>query len=291
MDGGITPLYLVALGLDGERQKFEFFDQIELGRFHPSRPPSPGRLLIQDQTVSSRHCVIYRKLEGCVIQDLSRNGTRVDGRRLTLNQEMIYKSGQVIQIGRDCQFIIEGDLGGTEPERAPGTLVARGSATISVLVGDIKNYTQLMQNPDQDEVSLSITRLYESLEREIWNLGGTVKEFQGDAIVAFWEASHTQNHAEDACRAALALKNFVEQTARNSELWSVLGFPLEMDWAVTTGAVTVTAFGQSGPSGLAMLGEPLTLAFRMEKLANSTMGSILVASKHVQAGPRHYGFS
>ena len=177
--------------------------------------------------------------------------------------------------------MIEGMQEAQEFENVPGTIVTAEASVVTVLVGDIRDYTGLMQHENQEAVSHSVTRLFEALEAKIWNLGGTVKEFQGDAIVAFWEKSHRADHAVAACQAALKLKDFVEGTAVSPELWSVLGFPLGMDWAVTTGDVTVNAFGQVGPAGLAMLGEPLTLAFRMEKLADDRTGPILVDS-HTQ---------
>ena len=45
--------------------------------------PGPGLLLVRDPIVSFRHCVVSQTPEGhCFVRDVSRNGTRLDGRRL-----------------------------------------------------------------------------------------------------------------------------------------------------------------------------------------------------------------
>ena len=79
--------WLVAESAAGFDDVFLFFNRVEIGRFHEKRR-LPGMLLVRDQTVSSRHCVITQEPDGrCFVRDMSRNGTRVDGRRLTPNHQ------------------------------------------------------------------------------------------------------------------------------------------------------------------------------------------------------------
>ena len=63
------------------------------------------------------------------------------------------------------------------------------------------------------------------------------------------------------------------------------GFPLGMDWSLATGMVLVETMGGDSPTGLSMLGEPVVLAFRLEKLAQEEGGGIVVgAATHAMAG-------
>src|SRR5512142_2406290 len=79
---------LVAYAGTPDEMRFGFSDQLEIGR-DDGRPDATGALLIQDPAVSRRHCVLSRRPDGrCVIRDVSRNGTRVDGRRLVPNVEV-----------------------------------------------------------------------------------------------------------------------------------------------------------------------------------------------------------
>ena len=119
--GERKPWFLIfGWGTSGER-RFAFYDEIEIGR-DDGRAETPGVVLVADPTVSRRHCIIARRPDGrCFIRDLSRNGSRLDGRRLVPNIEMEVRPGQVVAVtdeevtvdfshplaGRDLIFDVE----------------------------------------------------------------------------------------------------------------------------------------------------------------------------------------
>ena len=257
---------------------FTFFDHIEIGRDKEGRD-APGLLLVKDPTVSSRHCVITQDPDGrCFVRDTSRNGTRLNGRRLSPNLKTELKIGQILSIGKGLELRLEGEAPTQTPfeqEPADGTLGVSNPTPVTVLVGDIRDYTGLVQRAAASEVQDSVGRVFEQLERAVVKLGGTLKEFQGDAIFAFWEAGSTENYAVDACRAALALDRLVEEMADDRSIWQVEGFSLHMDWALATGIVMISGYGSEGALGLSMVGETVVLAFRIEKFADESTGPII----------------
>jgi adenylate cyclase len=270
--------WLVTEGAAGPEEVFLFFNRVEIGRFHEKRR-LPGMLLVHDQTVSSRHCVITQEPDGrCFVRDTSRNGTRVDGRRLTPNLQTELELGQVLSIGRDLKLRLDG--------RPPSVLAVESfdsdtqgiaeSNIVTVLVGDIRNYTNLVRMADPNLLQESVNRVFARLEAEVQSFGGTLKEFQGDALFAFWEKGLNGCHATSACRAALHLENKVRHLAADPAVWSVAGFPLHMDFALATGLVTISGYGSDGALSLSMVGESVVLAFRIEKYANKKTGPIIV---------------
>jgi class 3 adenylate cyclase len=269
---------LVAVNGMDPSVSFTFFSRIEVGRFKEGRD-TPGLLLVKDPTVSTRHCVITQDPDGhCFVRDTSRNGTRLDGRRLSPNLKTEMKIGQVLSIGKGLEFRLEGEAPiqvSGEDEPSQGTVGVANSIPVTVLVGDIRDYTVLVQNTRSSEVQESVSRVFERLESAVVELGGTLKEFQGDAIFAFWEAGSTENHAIDACRAAIALSILVEDLAQDPSIWRVESFPLHMDWALATGLVTISGYGSQGALGLSMVGETVVLAFRIEKFADESTGPII----------------
>ena len=107
--GEISPKSLVMEGGLEDGERFTFYERIELGRLKSSNR-LPGHLLLQDGTVSTRHCVVTQDPTGrCYIRDLSRNGTRVDGRRLSPNLRTEIKIGQLITVGRGLRFRLDGE--------------------------------------------------------------------------------------------------------------------------------------------------------------------------------------
>jgi len=270
--------WLVAIGPAGPEDVFLFFNRVEIGRFHEKRR-LPGMLLVSDQTVSSRHCEITQDPDGrCLVRDMSRNGTRVDGRRLTPNLATEIELGQILSIGKTVRLRLDG-MPPSELTLEDADSATQGFAErtmVTVLVGDIRNYTTLVRMVDPAELQESVNRVFGRLEAEVQSLGGTLKEFQGDALFAFWEKGSNGCHATQACEAALHLKKTVVRLAADPSVWSVAGSPLQMDFALATGLVTISGYGDNGALSLSMVGESVVLAFRIEKLANKKTGPIIV---------------
>lgn len=280
-------------GLD-DGASYPFFDRIEIGRYRPGREAA-GHLLLNDPTVSSRHCILTQDPDGrCHARDVSRNGTRMDGRRLSPNLQTEIHVGQTLSIGRQLTFRLEGDQpSDTEvptSEFSKLTMKVEEVKRLTVLVGDIRDYTVLVQQATTSALQESVSRLFERLEKEIISLGGTIKEFQGDAVFAFWEEETSENHAASACEAALKLDRLAKELAEVPGLWQVDGFPLHVDWALATGTVVMSGHGETGAMGLSMIGEPVVLAFRIEKFANEKTGSIIACESTQKMASKDFKF-
>jgi adenylate cyclase len=257
---------------------FLFHERVEIGRYHEGHN-RVGVLQVKDPTVSSRHCVITQDPDGtCFVRDVSRNGTRIDGRRLSPNSKTELKVGQVLSVGRKLRLRLDGDeTVSSDLDEATGsqTLGLASTTVVTVLVGDIRNFTTIVRKAPPAVLQESVARVFAALEKAVVMHGGTLKEFQGDALFAFWEQGSSRNHASEACRAALDLHRLSQELARDASVWAVEGFPLEMDWALTTGLVAISGYGGENVLGLSMVGESVVLAFRLEKLADETTGPIV----------------
>lgn len=259
-------------------QRYVFTDEVEIGRYENGREPAPGQLLIPDPTISRRHCVMRQESDGrCFARDVSRNGTRIDGRRIVPNLDVEIRHGQVLTVAHtNLVFEASGVTRTPDSDRGGSTVSASTSLSIAtVLVGDIRDYTGLVRRASPVELQLSVHRLFEILNGAVTEYGGTVKEYQGDAVLAFWEGGVAGSHASEACRAALALDRLARRAATDPDVWRLRDHPLRVDWALATGPVLLGAFGGLKPTGLSLIGAPVVLAFRLEKFATDATGRIL----------------
>jgi len=311
---------IAAAGTAGE-ERYTFYDRIEIGRCREGVDFPPGVLLLRDPTVSSRHCTISQSLDGrCFARDTSLNGTWVDGRRVVPNLEVEVSPGQAIRVGDGHEFVIAPGADSDGPRREhtvrSATVAVSTPVMASVLVGDIMDYTRLVQKAASTELQESVRRVFERLAAETERHRGTVKEYQGDAIVAFWEDGGGTEagrkpggatapappddaaakvfpgaaQAANACAAALALDRLAMGMAEDRSVWALPGFPLRMDWAVATGPVTIGRIGEGGRAVLSMIGEPIVLAFRLEKFACRDTGRILVCPRTRNAASGAFEF-
>jgi adenylate cyclase len=276
-------LELVRVVRGEETHHFPFHDRLEVGRYEHGREHRVGCLLVEDPTVSFHHCILNRRSDGrCFLRDISRNGTLVDGRRLVPSVEVEIQPGQTISVGEGNEFLLRGGPGlpGDPEPNAPfrGTLVTRATTNVTLLVGDIKDYTVLVREVPSDVLQPAVVRVFDALEKIVIKHGGTVKEYQGDAIFAFWEDRDDVNRASAACHAALALNREARRLAEEPGVWTAPGFPLHVDWALATGTVVLRRLGEDTATGLSMIGEVVPLAFRLEKLASDDTGPIIACA-------------
>jgi class 3 adenylate cyclase len=265
--GDLPARYLESVpGSPVPQRRYPLFDQLEIGRYEDDRPATVGLLLVRDQAVSWRHCIITQTPEGrCFVRDLSRNGTRIDGRRLIPNRETEIGVGQTLDLGGGLQFVLGGEstpATGPTPTPRKRTDLAPQLSLATVLVGDIRDYTVMVRKADGAELQQSVNRVFEHLTAAVGELGGTIKEFPGDAILAFWEGTMRGEQAVAACYAAIVLDGIAKRIATDASIW--------------TGDVSIDSFGGDTPIGLSMVGEPIVLASRLEKFATDETGSILV---------------
>ena len=292
--GARPPKYLLVEPGTAREERFPFYDTLEIGRFEAGRAEAPGMLLVEESTVSFRHCILTQHPGGrCTVRDLSRNGTRLDGRRLVPNVETEVVPGQAIEVTAGLTFVL---MGGGAPAEADaaiagGTVVAPGFTIATVLVGDIRDYTVMVRQAPALELQRSVGRVFERLTAEVVKLGGTVKEYQGDAIFAFWEGPADGRQAVGACHAALALNALAGELAADTRVWDVPGFALGMEWAMATGPVVIDSIGgASQRAGLSMIGEAVVRAFRLEKFATPETGPILACETTYQMALAHFSF-
>ena len=81
---GIPPSFLTVKPGTEQGKPLPLLRPNQLARFRTSTGPQPpGVLFIKDRTISSKHCEIGLGPDGhFYIRDVSRNGTRLDDRRL-----------------------------------------------------------------------------------------------------------------------------------------------------------------------------------------------------------------
>jgi class 3 adenylate cyclase len=305
------PRTLVAVGDAAGEERYTFYDRIDIGRYSEAEDFPSGVLLLRDPTVSSRHCTISQSLDGrYFLRDTSLNGTWVNDRRVVPNLDVDVLPGQVIRVGGHA-FLIGGEPAGVQGGRVRAVRSATVAVSIpvmaSVLVGDIRDYTGLVQRAGTKQLQESIGRIFGRLAAETERHGGTVKEYQGDAIVCFWEdTSWTakgcspssppeakrpgMNQAAAACSAALALDRLALSLANDGSVWALPHFPFGMEWAVATGPVTIGRIGEGGRAVLSMVGEPVVLAFRLEKFAGPGTGRILACPRTRDAASGMFQF-
>ena len=141
---------------------------------------------------------------------------------------------------------------------------------VSVLFVDLVGFTSFSEGRDPEDVRGMITDYFDLARNVVERFGGTVDKYIGDAVMAWWGATTTnEDDAERAVRASLEL---VESVTSMGERLGISGLSARV--GVMTGEVSV---GPGGNERGLLLGDLVNTASRLQSLAQS--GTVLVGAE------------
>jgi adenylate cyclase len=152
---------------------------------------------------------------------------------------------------------------------------------LTIMFSDLAGFTSLSEGLDPEELTALLNEYLTLMTDIILDEGGTLDKYEGDAIVAFWNAPLDQpDHAERACRAAVRCQRAL---AENRPRWRErCGRDLTMRVGLHTGEVVVGNLGSRQRFDYSILGDAANLAARLEGV-NKVFGTgSLVSAETMQ---------
>lgn len=236
-------------------------------------------IIIRHPTVSRDHAVIQLKGDFIEITDQGINGTWINGVRMAPGSSRRLENGDTIQLGDIIIHLSCPELAAAAPAEDWGeqTCVSPASVTVTNLVADVRGFSALSQTVDSSLTYALMNEIITSFSAIINTYKGTVKDYAGDAVFAFWEHPRgpSSEHALLACRAAIqqikSLPGIEQRLSRDKIEIS----RLRLGWGLTTGPATLSHYG-SRAADLALVGDCINLAFRLSSMANKELAHSVV---------------
>ena len=275
---------------EGQLRELEVLDKAFVGRTCAGVDPRRA-IVLNDPNVSRDHVVIARTAHGTTLRDMSRNGTWVNGVRVTQGAERPLENGDVIRVGQvELMVTIASPLDEESAEddadqtMTSWTTVSPVYQHVTNLVADLRGFTSLSETLGSEQMYAVMNSVFKVFSDLVVAHRGTIKDYAGDAIYAFWEHGLMPNadKARLACTAALAQLAALPQIAAELSETIPEASQLLVGWGVTTGMVTVSQYG-SRAADLAVLGDSTNLAFRISGLASKELAEPIVVDEQTKA--------
>ena len=152
---------------------------------------------------------------------------------------------------------------------------------ISILFSDLEGFSKIAERLDPQVLTNLLNEYLTDMTDIILEEGGTLDKYEGDAIIAFWNAPLDQeDHAVRVCRAALRCQRKLD--SRREEFRRKTGTDLKMRVGINTGTAIVGNLGSLKRFDYSMIGDSVNLASRLEG-ANKRFGTYLMVSEYTWA--------
>jgi adenylate cyclase len=246
------------------------------------------RLLIDHPAVSRTHLELRLDpdLDRAWLTDLSTNGTRLNGQRISRSVPVRIRPGDRVRLGpaelqfRSGRFAAEDD----GPAGKPMTLREVTVVDMVMAVGDIVGFSGIAESTGDRMLLENIDRLYAVLRQILARHRGTLSNYVGDAFFATWEMAAVPDAALAATAFAVEAAETVPRIAAGLDLRDPGGGPVRMGWGVACGPAAVSLL-----TGMlvTVLGDATNVAFRLASLAGRAgQPEVLVTGAvHRAAGP------
>ena len=148
---------------------------------------------------------------------------------------------------------------------------------ITVFFSDIAGFTTISETLKPEELVKFLNEYLGEMTEIIIAHQGTLDKYEGDAIMAFWNAPVPQHdHPLHACEAALENQ---KRLARLREKWAKAGLPeMHVRIGLNTGEAVVGNMGSENRFDYTAMGDNVNLASRLESI-NKQYGTYLIISE------------
>ncbi|WP_017662847.1 response regulator [Baaleninema simplex] len=148
---------------------------------------------------------------------------------------------------------------------------------VTVVFTDIVGFTQLANTLRSKRVAQVLNQYLAQMTQAIFEAGGTVDKFVGDAVMAIFGAPEEMKPHEQVERAIVASRNMYRELDRLNEEWTAQGLsPVQFRCGIHQGTAVVGMFGGSDRADYTAIGPSVNIASRLQEAADP--GRILVSA-------------
>jgi class 3 adenylate cyclase/hemoglobin-like flavoprotein len=158
---------------------------------------------------------------------------------------------------------------------------------VTVVFADISGFTALSERLDPELVANLVNEALQEMAAAVYQYGGFVDKFIGDAVMALFGAPHShEDDPERALHCALAMQERLN--AFNDRWFETMGERLTLHTGINTGPVIAGSVGSDLRMAYTVIGDTVNTAARLENLAKP--GQILVGQSAYRLTAEAFAF-
>ncbi|MCR4416439.1 MAG: adenylate/guanylate cyclase domain-containing protein [Ignavibacteria bacterium] len=150
---------------------------------------------------------------------------------------------------------------------------------MSVLFSDLANFTTISEKIDPETLVELLNHYFDEMTEIIFETNGTLDKFEGDAIMAFWNAPlDDPEHHFNSALCALKMKKKVNELKLDWK--AIIGQEFSIRIGINSGEMIVGNMGGKKKFDYTVMGDNVNLASRLEGI-NKIYGTDIVISESI----------
>ena len=166
--------------------------------------------------------------------------------------------------------------------QSPSGAIRASSVQVSVMFADIRNFSAYCEARPPEEAAAVLHAFFSVATQVVQAHGGVIEAFQGDAVIAVWNANSTPgnqassnvSHAQQALQAAIQLQADMRNVLPDPAPAGLE--PLSLGIGVETGPAVTGSFGLASRRTHMVMGRTVTIASRLVDMTADLAHPILV---------------
>ena len=160
---------------------------------------------------------------------------------------------------------------------------------VSILFSDIRAYSAVTARSSPETLVAQLNEYFSAMVECVFENGGTLDKFIGDALMASWGSLDSRGAREDAIasvRAALAMQ---ERIRLLNEMWSERGWAeLRVGMAINYGEVVVGNIGSPQRMEFTLIGDAVNVSWKLQELTKTRKATLIVSESVASLVADHF---
>ena len=177
---------------------------------------------------------------------------------------------------RDLSRFVPDEVAKRVKSSEEGATTGKGEVNeTTILFTDIEGFTNISEKLSPQELIQALNEYFTALAKPIEEYGGVITQFQGDAVLATFNAPRPDpNHASNAIKAGISIQRALQDKTFGKEK-----VPFNTRVGINSGMVVGGLVGSGDRVGYTVHGDNVNMAARLEAL-NKDYGTRIIVSEN-----------
>lgn len=161
---------------------------------------------------------------------------------------------------------------------------------VVVLFSDVRGFTERSEQTDPEDLVGQLNEYLTIMVAVVFNHGGTLDKFIGDAVMAHWGALGNGTDENNSCNALHAAREMISALERLNAKWESEGkAPFKIGVGLHLGEVIAGEIGSPDRTEFGVIGDAVNLASRLEGLTKTFGCDVILSDEVRNAAAIHEG--